>query len=287
MFRKAIAQGAAVGYVHAFGGDRDPLQGSLGGGKGFPVDAALGTTHAIEWSGSSRGSYTVLHHALNNDLRIAPVGGEDSNTSLHRHTMIGSVRTYAYTGRDLTARRWIDAIIKGNTFFSNGPLLEFTVNGNIPGEAVQLPPDGGTVTLRGEVWSFIPLARVMIYRDGQIWKEVPLSADRMRATFEEEVPVNRSGWFSLSCEGAPAFAPVDPSYPQAGTNAVRVYVGDQKIRSRASAEYFIRWLDKLRSLAEKWPGWGSQRERAHVFAQIAEARKRYEQLANEAPLKSE
>jgi len=287
MFRKAISQGAAVGYVHAFGGDRDPLQGDLGGGKGFPVDAALGTTHAIEWSGSSRASYIVLHHALNNDLRIAPVGGEDSNTSLHRHTMIGSVRTYAYTGRELTARRWIDAIVKGNTFFSNGPLLEFTVNGNIPGEAVQLPPDGGAVTLRGEVWSFIPLERVMIYRDGRVWKEVTLSPDRMRATFEEKVPVNRSGWFSLSCEGAPAFAPVDPSYPQAGTNAVRVYVGDQKIRSRASAEYFIQWLDKLRGMAEKWPGWGSQGEKEHVFAQIAEARKRYEQFANEAPPKSE
>jgi hypothetical protein len=76
---------------------------------------------------------------------------------------------------------------------------------------------------------------------------------------------------------------VNPSYPQAGTNAVRVYVGDQKIRSRASAEYFIQWLDKLRGMAENWPGWGSQAERDHVFAQIAEARKRYEQLANEAP----
>src|SRR5262249_59056921 len=126
---------------------------------------------AIEWSGSSRGSSIVLHHALSDALGIAPVGGEDSNTSLHRHTMIGSVRTYAYTGRELTARRWIDAIVKGNTFFSNGPLLEFTVNGNIPGEAVQLPPHGGAVTLRGGGGAFIPLERRMIYPAGPGWKE--------------------------------------------------------------------------------------------------------------------
>ena len=50
MFRKAKAQGATVGYVHAFGGDRDPLEADLGGGKGFIVDAALGTTDAVEWS---------------------------------------------------------------------------------------------------------------------------------------------------------------------------------------------------------------------------------------------
>jgi antibiotic biosynthesis monooxygenase (ABM) superfamily enzyme len=76
---------------------------------------------------------------------------------------------------------------------------------------------------------------------------------------------------------------VDPSFPQAGTSAIRVYVGDRKIRNRASAEYFIRWLDKLRAMAEKWPGWGSQTEKDRVFAQIAEARARYEQFVREAP----
>ncbi len=282
MFKKALAQGAAVGYVHAFGGDRDPLQGSLGGAKGFAVDAALGTIHGLEWSGSSRGSYTVLHHALNNDLRIAPVGGEDSNTSLHRHTMVGSVRTYAHTGSTFTAERWRDAIKEGRTFFSNGPLLEFTIDGRLPGESVKLP-SAGAVTLKAEVWSFMPLTKVMIYRNGQVWKDIPLNEDRMHARLEERVEVSDSAWYALSAEGAPAYAPVDPSFPQAGTAAVRVYVGDRTIRNRASAEYFIRWLDKLQGMAEKWSGWGSQAEKEHVFAQIREARQRYEQFAKEAP----
>jgi TolB protein len=282
MFRKAIAQGAAVGYVHAFGGDRDPLEGSLGGAKGFAVDAALGTMHALEWSGSSRASYTVLHHALNNDLRVAAVGGEDANTSLHRHTMMGSVRTYAYTGAGMTAERWTAAIKEGKTFFSNGPLLELTIEGRLPGDSIRLPSPG-VVTLKADVWSFMPLTRAMIYRNGQVFREIPLRADRMRATLEEQIKVDGSAWFSLSAEGAPAFVPVDPSFPQAGTSAIRVYVGDQKIRNRASAEYFIRWLDKLRTMAEGWPGWGSQTEKDHVFAQIAEARARYEQFIREAP----
>lgn len=282
MFKKALTQGAAVGYVHAFGGDRDPLDGTLGGAKGFAMDAALETIHGLEWSGSSRASYTVLHHALNNDLRIAPVGGEDANTSLHRHTMIGSVRTYAYSGTTFTAERWRDAIKEGKTFFSNGPLLEFTLDGRLPGESVQLD-SRGTVAIKAEVWSFMPLTRVMVYRNGEVWKELPLSEDRMHARLEEQVHVSESAWFSLSAEGAPAYAPVDPSFPQAGTSAVRVYVGSDKIRNRRSAEYFIRWLDKLKAMAEKWSGWGSQVEKDRVFAQIREARVRYEQLAKEAP----
>src|SRR5713226_5255025 len=175
MFRKALAQGAATGYVHAFGGERDPFEGSLGGAKSFPVDAALGTIHAVEWSSSGHATLRVWHHALNNDLRVAPVGGEDANTSLHRHTLIGTMRTYVHLDGPLTAERWIEGLKQGRTFFSNGPLIDFKLNGRLPGEDVRLPAGGGTVTLEGEVWSALPLSKILIYHDGEAWKEIPLA----------------------------------------------------------------------------------------------------------------
>ena len=52
---------------------------------------------------------------------------------------------------------------------------------------------------------------------------------------------------------------LDGEYPQAATNVIRVYVGDQKIRNRESAEYFLSWIDKLRGMAEAWPWWRSPR----------------------------
>ena len=45
---------------------------------------------------SHRGQLRVWHQALNNDLPIAPTGGEDSITNLHRTKLIGSVRTYVH-----------------------------------------------------------------------------------------------------------------------------------------------------------------------------------------------
>jgi TolB protein len=275
MFRKAKAQGAATAYVHAFGGDNDPLQGNLGGAKGFAVDAALGTIHAVEWSSSGRGTFVPLYHAWNNDLPIAPVGGEDANTSLHHHTLIASVRTYAFVGPQFTATAWIDAVKQGHTFFSNGPLMEFKIDGRIPGESIHLPASGETVTLEGKVWSWQPLTKIAIYHNGKLWKEVGQK-------FRERAQIDRSGWFSLVAEGAPAGLPVDPAFPQAGSNSIRVYVGDQKIRNRESAEYFIRWIDKLRAMAEQSPGWRSQAEKDHVFAQFEEARRRYQTLVSEA-----
>jgi TolB protein len=282
MFQKAKAQGAVVGYVHAFKGDADPLEGDLGVARGFPVDAALGTIHTLEWSEANRAGLKVWHHALNNDLRVAPVGGEDSITSLHRTKLVGTVRTYAYLGKDFTASAWIEALKAGRTFFSSGPLLDFKINGHIPGESLNLPEGGGVLALEGKVWSIVPLSKVMIYHNGQVIKEVPLGDDRMSAAFQEQLKITRSGWFSLTAEGPAASHPIDANYPQATTNAIRVYVGSGKIRNRESADYFTRWIDELRKKAEKWPGWRSQAEKDHVFSQFDESRRIYQRLAVEA-----
>ncbi|MBI1895386.1 MAG: CehA/McbA family metallohydrolase [Acidobacteria bacterium] len=279
MFRKAVAQGAAVGYVHAYAGEPDPLAGSLGVAKGFPVDAALGTTHALEWSGASRATFRVWHHALNNDLKITPTGGEDSITNLHRQLMVGTVRTYVHTGKSLTAEAWIDGLKQGRTFFTNGPVVEFTVNGKLPGDSIRLPEGGGSVTVSGSVWSFLPLRRIVVHQNGKTLAEIPLA---QAPAFTREVRVTGSGWLALMVEGVPEPGAGDTGFPFAGTNAVRVYVGGRPIRNRESAEYFLRWIDKLQAMAEAWPTWGSEAEKRHVFAQFDEARHRYEQLRAEA-----
>jgi hypothetical protein len=138
------------------------------------------------------------------------------------------------------------------------------------------------VRLEAKVWSTFPLTKILIYHNGKVWKEFPPNSDRTSANFEEDAVVSESGWFVLAAEGSPANLRADPSYPQAVTNAIRIQVGDQKIRSRASAEYFMRWIDKLRGMAKAWVGWRSEAETRHVLGQLDEARSIYERLAREA-----
>ena len=150
MFRKARAQGATVGYVHAFAGEQDPIELGLGGAKGFMVDAALGTTDAVEWSGAGRGSFVPWYAVLNNGFRITAVGGEDSISSMHAAKLVGSSRTYVDTGqRGLTMEAWFDGLRAGHAFVTNGPLVGLTVNGRGPGEEIALPAGGGTVEISG------------------------------------------------------------------------------------------------------------------------------------------
>jgi hypothetical protein len=281
MFRKAIAQDAVTGYVHPFSGETEPLESNLGGAKGFPVDAALGTVHCLEWSTSTRAGHAVWRHAMNNDLKITPTGGEDSISNLHISKLVGSVRTYAYLGDDFSVSAWKQALRDGKTFFTTGPLLDLKIDGKIPGEAVRLPAAGGKVSVKASVQSISPLAKVILYHNGEVLKELTISEDHHSAALEEEIAVESSGWFSLYAEG-PVSKFLDANYAQAGTNAVRVYVGEHKIRDAKSAEYFVRWIDKLHAMAEEWAWWRSQAEKDHVYAQFREAQEIYRKFIAEA-----
>jgi len=285
MLRKAKAQGATVGYVHAFqGGDRDPLETDLGGGKGFIVDAALGATDAVEWSNSGRATFYPWYAVLNNGLRVTAVGGEDSISSMHMSKLVGSSRTYVYTGqRGLDADAWFEGLRKGRAFVSTGPLVELTVNGRIAGEDVELPAGGADVEIEGRVRSITPLETVTLVFNGQPVEKIALSADRKSADFKKTLKVSRSGWYHLRAEGKPEERfPLDTAFAQAFTNPVWVTVGGRPVRDRASAEYCLKWIDKLQQMAEAWPGWRSQKEKDHVYAQFNEARTIYKKLAAEA-----
>jgi hypothetical protein len=275
LFEKARAQGAATGYVHAFGGDGDPLEGGLGGAKAFPVDVALGTVDALEWSAASRGSLIPLFHAWNNDFRVAPVGGEDALANMQDHRPVGIIRTFAWLGGEFSADAWVQALKQGHVYMSSGPVVEFRVNGQIPGNEVRLPAAGGEVTIEGTVSTLTPVRKVLIYRDGKIWKQVG-------AKFSEKAPVQVSTWFSLVVE-ADELPPATPAmYAQAATNCVRVYGGPRPIRSVESARYFLTWIERLRKMTMVPSLWRTDGERTHVHKQFDDAVRVYERRIGEA-----
>ena len=284
MLRKAKAQGAYVGYVYAYAGERDPLEIDLGGAKGAIVDAALGVSDAIEWSAASRAGFFPLYALWNNGLKVTAVGGEDSISNLHMSKLVGSHRTYVYTGaRGLTMHAWLDGMKAGRAFVTNGPLVELSVSGLLPGETVRLPAGGGAVHVQAQVRSLVPLQEMALYFNGQPVEDIPLSADRKMADFRKTLQVAQSGWYHIRAEGMSADRfPLDTGYPQAFTNPVWITVGNQPIRSSSSAAYALRWIDKLQALAEAWSGWRSETEKEHVYAQFEEARKVYRRFASEA-----
>ncbi|HSM62103.1 MAG TPA: CehA/McbA family metallohydrolase [Longimicrobiales bacterium] len=282
MLRKAIAQGATVGYVHSFYSD-DPLARGLGGAKGMIVDAALGTTHALEWSTAQDG-FAPLYAVWGNGLPVTVVGGEDSISDLQQNPLVGSARTYVRPrdGR-LTMDGWLEGLREGRAFMTTGPLVELEVDGLGPGETVARA-DARDVDVMIRVTSIAPVEAAELVIDGKVIETLPFTGDRRSLDVRRSVPVERSGWIHLRVRGARAERfPFDIAWAQALTNPVWVTVGGAPVRSREAARYALAWIDRLQAMAEEWPGWRSDAERAHVFAQFDEARAIYRTRGSEAP----
>jgi WD40 repeat protein len=276
IFRYAKQQGAIGAYVHPYTGDADPIERGLGTAKTFPVDVALGAVSYHElWSQSAGNApLEVWYRILNAGFRVPVTGGEDSISNLHRVELVGSVRGYFHLGTaPLTWANWMKAMLAGRGFVSNGPLIDLTANGRVmPGEEIAVPAEGGAVAFQATVTSLAPLTRVELVSNGRVVHAIDVPAGRASVTFNHTVQATASAWYSLRAVGAAGTFPVENTRPLAVTNPVYVIAGGRPIRDRASAEYFVKWIDVLTGMAEQHPGWRSDREKTHVLAQFKEAR---------------
>ena len=98
------------------------------------ADLILGKVDAFELTFFEDSPFDVLadyYRMLDAGLVVPLVGAsaKDSNG-----LVIGSMRTYAYLPRDqeFNYSNWIEALRAGRTYVSNGPLLHFTINGEVP-----------------------------------------------------------------------------------------------------------------------------------------------------------
>ena len=197
--------------------------------------------------------------------------------------LVGAVRGYFFLGPgNLSWENFMAALLKGRGFVTNGPLLEFWADQSMPGDQITVSKAGGTIQLRGVMRSIVPVDRLEVVHNGKIIEKIPLSGDQRQAEFERAVRVTRSGWYTLQAVAHGPLHPIEDSRPMATTNPIYVYVGDQPIRSQESADYFVRWIDKLTQMALEHPGWRSDKEKQHVLAQFQEAREIYLKRGREA-----
>jgi hypothetical protein len=75
----------------------------------------------------------IWYEFLNAGFKVTASAGSDVPWG----GTVGEVRLYAYTGKgDFSADAWFEAVRKGRTMVSNGPMLEFTVDSALPGDEI-------------------------------------------------------------------------------------------------------------------------------------------------------
>ena len=281
IFDLARGQGGVSGYVHPYDEAPDPSgPGSLT--HALPVDVALGKVDYLEVLGFSDHLATagVWYRLLNAGFRIPAGAGTDAMANFASlRGPVGLNRVFVRTGPGLGYRAWLAGLKAGRTFVSNGPLLEFSLNGRQPGGELSFPAGVHQLTARVSLRSNVPIERLEIVANGVVLAPVPLSPDGTRADATVSLPVARSGWFTLRAWSARAHPLVLDQYPFATTSPIYVAVGGLPVRSAEAALYFLRWIERLEEAAAGHAGWNDEVEKREVLGRLAAAREVFRSLS--------
>jgi hypothetical protein len=283
VFDLARAQGAITGYVHPFDSYPDPADTTRPLTHELPVDVALGKVdyyEAIGFVDDYEATAKVWYQLLNCGFKLPAGAGTDAMANYASlRGPVGMNRVFVKSGR-LEHRRWLAALKAGRSFATNGPLLEFTLNGAELGGEFALPAGAHELLARVTLNSYVPVDRLEIVGNGQVVADIPLSGDRTTIRTEVRVPISRSGWYLLRAQGNDPSYPVLDVYPYATTSPIYVIVGGKPIRSPTDAEYFLGWIGRLEDATLKYKDWNTEEERSSMLATIRRARADFEARKN-------
>ena len=150
---------------------------------------------------------------LNRGFRLTATAGSDVPWG----GTIGCARVYAYLGEEaFTPERWLEAVRRGRTFVTTGPMLEFSVNGQLPGSVLSVK-EGERLRVRARVSSRVP-ARLKIVAGGRTVHE---------GAADFEMRAERNTWITAACETNARPLMDQPGF-FSGAVATPVYIEIQK-----------------------------------------------------------
>ncbi len=280
VYDMAHAQGALVGAVHPFDEIPDPFaKPAQRITDELPVDVALGKLDYMEIVGFSdhRATAAVWYRLLNLGFHIPAGGGTDAMANFASlRGPVGMNRVYALVPAwPAKVELWLDALKKGHTFATNGPLLEFSLGGQQIGDELSMERPQDAVPFSAKLRSIVPVDHLEVVCNG---KMVQTLMARTSADVSGTLPIGESMWCVLRASSDQAEYPVLDKYVYATTSPIYITVAGKRPRSPEDAKYFAAWIDRVTEATAAYPDWNSPAEKAYVMGRLAEARKIYENL---------
>ena len=202
------------------------------------VDGVEMTSWGNLYSGIDPYSLADWYRYLNCGYFVAAVGGTDKMSA---GTAVGTVRTYAKIRDDqeFSYDEWKQAVRKGHTFVSYGPLMEFTVDGQPMGSRMDLSSNGGTVDISWQVASVtVPITRVELIMNGEVKESQEVPPDGGSGNWNRKV--DKSSWFALLVRG---HYPDKPEIITAHSSPVMIHVDGSGMMAAADALTILEQIE--------------------------------------------
>jgi TolB protein len=277
----AHEQHALVGYVHPYDSVPDPSKDESVNHE-LPVDLALGKVDYIEALGFAdhKATAQVWYRLLNCGFHLPAAAGTDAMANYASlRGPIGLNRVYAEVPiGPLKIDAWLNAVKRGQTFATNGPLLGLKLNGKEVGDTLQLSAGNSEVKVTAWLRSFVPINHLELICNGKVARELKLNSDGQSADIENIISGLQSGWCLLRASSDKATYPLLDLYPYATTSPIYIAVADSSPIQKEDAAYFEAWIDRMIAAAKGFQDWNNAEEKSAVLQQLTEARAVYEHL---------
>jgi hypothetical protein len=266
-------QGGHVTYTHPAKDSSDPFVTAYAA-RGMPIDVALGTIDSLDVNFGWPVTMELWYRLLNCGFQLPASAGTDFFLNRIRGGLPGTWRAYVLVEGPFSYEAWVAGLKAGRSFVTNGPMLAFTANGRSLGDTISLPAPG-PIRVQATASAINPLTAIEVVYNGKVALTGTVAPDGLRGTVDGTVHVSRSGWLSLRALGKPEARSV--------TSPIYIQIADKPVASRADAEYYLQWIDRLEALLAKRNRVPSPRLRAHVEGQLNVARAVYRRIRDAAP----
>ena len=243
--RKARQKGSSLFYVHPSGPFREGLGRSSA--KALPIDAALGVTDGMEILGyaNTEGSTNLYYDLLNSGFRLAPAAGTDTFNNIRRHKVVGGDRVYVYAPGPLDYEAWVAGLKAGRSFVTNGPLLFFRVNGQLPGSELSFSAPRA-VEVSVEAYSQVPMQRLEIIVNGKPAYSAPLEDNQKELHYKGRVILEGTCWVAARITGGAHKLVVNNPTLFAHSAPVYCDIENKPLADPESLRYLLKWIRDLR-----------------------------------------
>ena len=284
VLERVAEQGGISGYAHL---------NRLGARVGMALDVPFGRVKFIEVLQRGRLGTDVWFEFLNLGFKIAPAAGSDTPYGAR----IGDVRNYVRVSDAQSVDSWFAGLAAAHTFVTNGPILDFELNGFEMGDEVSVSTgDELFVTASATINLDIDrLERIQLIEQGEVISETVSDAGSEVLELFHTQLAEHGTWFVVRALGKKQR--IGDGSVAAASAPIYVSVDGQKTwrqdQVEALAEKMKSEMDHLASLSldgagnmDEWfetrsawtAEWSLQRDL--LQPRILEAKAKYDELIN-------
>jgi hypothetical protein len=193
VFEASHTQGGVSGYAH---------YGQLfNGRRGLALDVPFGLVDFIEVLQGGRLDTAAWYPFLDLGFKVSPAAGSDY--PYFGPSLPGAERYYVKLDRAFDADAWYESFRAGHVFVTNGPMLDFTINGQPMGAEIRVAK-GARLEIAAAAQlnpDIDRLGRIELVVHGDVVATQPANGQD-RVTLRKDLVADRSIWIAVRAYGA-------------------------------------------------------------------------------------